>query len=116
MFNFLIGYKWDAVLGTGSVASPYLSGDVFSSTRFKNYDQEDFTGFAIGQEYTPGNITNDLYQPVPKLAKIPFPLTCISKLHLQNGTLTEKMRILNNGKRWHRDDESDSCTGCEWYG
>jgi hypothetical protein len=94
--NFLIGYKWDAVLGTGSVASPYLSGDVFSSTRFKNYDQEDFTGFAIGQVYTPGNVTSDLYQPVPKLARY-HSAHMYFKTASSNGTLTEKMRITNAG-------------------
>lgn len=93
--NF-VGYRWDSGLGTGSVASPYLSGDVFSSTRFKNYDQEDFTGFAIGQVYTPGNFTGDLYQPVPKLAKY-HSAHMYFKTASPNGTLTEKMRILNNG-------------------
>jgi hypothetical protein len=92
----MIGYRWETELGIGSVASPYLSGDVFSSTRFKNYDQEDFTGFAIGQEYTPGNITGDLHQPVPKLARY-HSAHMYFKTASPDGTLTEKMRITNTG-------------------
>jgi hypothetical protein len=89
-------FDWYAELGTRFVASPYLSGDVFSSTRFKNYDQEDFTGFAIGQEYTLGDINNDLHQPVPKFSRYGSAHMYFKTASL-NGTLTEKMRITNTG-------------------
>ena len=78
-----------------AITSPYLSGDVFSSTRFKADNTEDFTGFAIGQDYRAGNDRFDYSQDVD-----------ISKHHSAHmyfktaspdGTLTEKMRILNNG-------------------
>ena len=78
-----------------STTSPYLSGDVFSSTRFKADNTEDFTGFAIGQDYLAGNILNDFSQYLDMgrahSAHMYF------KTASPDGTLTEKMRITNTG-------------------
>ena len=80
---------------SASVTSPYLSGDVFSSTRFKADNTEDFTGFAIGQDYEAGVTLGDFSQSLDiaraHSAHVYF------KTASPDGSLTEKMRITNAG-------------------
>jgi len=78
-----------------STTSPYLSGDVFSSTRFKADNTEDFTGFAIGQDYQAGNALNDYSQSLD-IARA-HSAHMYFKTASSDGSLTEKMRITNTG-------------------
>ena len=78
-----------------AVTSPYLSGDVFSSTRFKADNTEDFTGFAIGQDYEAGDTLND-YSQYLDIAKA-HSAHMYFKTASPDGSLTEKMRITNAG-------------------
>ena len=78
-----------------STTSPYLSGDVFSSTRFKADNTEDFTGFAIGQDYQAGNALNDYSQSLD-IARAHSAHMYFKTASL-DGSLTEKMRITNTG-------------------
>jgi hypothetical protein len=78
-----------------STESPYLSGDVFSSTRFKADNTEDFTGFAIGQDYEAGNSLSDYSHPLD-IAKAHSAHMYFKTASL-DGSLTEKMRITNTG-------------------
>ena len=78
-----------------STESPYLSGDVFSSTRFKADNTEDFTGFAIGQDYEAGNSLTDYSQPLD-IARA-HSAHMYFKTASSDGSLTEKMRITNAG-------------------
>ncbi|MBT6184646.1 MAG: hypothetical protein HOI07_07850, partial [Betaproteobacteria bacterium] len=78
-----------------STTSPYLSGDVFSSTRFKADNTEDFTGFAIGQDYEAGVTLNDYSQSLD-IARA-HSAHMYFKTASPDGSLTEKMRITNTG-------------------
>ena len=78
-----------------SITSPYLSGDVFSSTRFKADNTEDFTGFAIGQDYEAGDTLNDYSQSLD-IARA-HSAHMYFKTASPDGSLTEKMRITNAG-------------------
>jgi hypothetical protein len=81
-----------------SVTSPYLSGDVFSSTRFKADNTEDFTGFAIGQDYEAGDTLNHYsdYSEYLDIARA-HSAHMYFKTASPDGSLTEKMRITNAG-------------------
>ena len=78
-----------------SITSPYLSGDVFSSTRFKADNTEDFTGFAVGQDYEAGDRLYDYSQDLD-IAKA-HSAHMYFKTASPDGSLTEKMRITNTG-------------------
>jgi len=78
-----------------STESPYLSGDVFSSTRFKVDNTEDFTGFAIGQDYEAGDTLTDYSQSLD-IARA-HSAHMYFKTASSDGSLTEKMRITNTG-------------------
>ena len=81
---------------SSSITSPYLSGDVFSSTRFKADNIEDFTGFAIGQDYEAGDtLLPDYYQNLD-IARA-HSAHMYFKTASPDGSLTEKMRITNAG-------------------
>ena len=78
-----------------TITSPYLSGDVFSSTRFKADNTEDFTGFAIGQDYEAGNQRSDYSQSLDIARE--HSAHMYFKTASLDGSLTEKMRITNTG-------------------
>jgi hypothetical protein len=105
-----------------STESPYLSGDVFSSTRFKADNTEDFTGFAIGQDYEAGNSLSDYSHPLD-IAKA-HSAHMYFKTASPDGSLTEKMRITNTGNvgigvanpQTNLHIESSGATGLDIYG
>jgi hypothetical protein len=97
-FNFVyspFGSYYTHFPASGSVTSPYLSGDVFSSTRFKADNTEDFTGFAIGQDYEAGDTLTDYSQNLD-IARA-HSAHMYFKTASSDGSLTEKMRITNAG-------------------
>jgi N-acetylglucosamine kinase-like BadF-type ATPase len=97
-FNFVyspFGSYYTHFPASGSVTSPYLSGDVFSSTRFKADNTEDFTGFAIGQDYEAGVTLTDYSQSLD-IARA-HSAHMYFKTASSDGSLTEKMRITNTG-------------------
>ena len=94
-FNTIV---WNWIVGPigASVITPYLNGDVFSSTRFINGDEEEFTGFAIGQAYRYGSVLDPYTQTAPQRTRH-HSADMYFKTASQDGTLTEKMRIDRDG-------------------